>query len=64
MSQSNGDHLFRSMKTAEHLGKTCVSCTDLALETIGARAGRTLRATQPKNTVRRTPLKTEKCFAN
>lgn len=52
MSQSSSDHLFRSVKTAEHLRHT-----DLALETIGARAGRNLRATQPENPVRRTLVK-------
>lgn len=55
MSQSNGDYLFISVKTAEHYGKTCVYFIDLALETIGVRAERNLRATQAENTVRRTP---------
>lgn len=57
MSQSSGDHLFRSVKTTEPHGKTCVYFIDLALETIGARGGRNLRATQPEITVRRTPGK-------
>lgn len=44
-----------SVKTAEHHGQTRAYCACLAPETRGAKARRNVRATQPENTVRKTP---------